>query len=139
MTHDEPMISSQADLCAVWEHLTGRGRFDHRSLWLMLVDPEGTPVPRVLEIDDLPQLPDDLLLDRLVEMCEHLVAEDGMRIAFLLSRPGQDGVSPGDRQWGRALVAAARRAGMGVLPTHRANDAGVLALAPDDLMTTGAA
>ena len=105
----------------------------------MLVEPHGTPVPRVLEIDDLPELPDDLLLDRLVEMCEHLADENDMRVAFLVSRPGQDGVSPGDRQWGRALVAAAGRAGMDVLPVHRANDAGVLALAPDDLMTTGAA
>ena len=138
MTHDEPMISSQADLCGAWEHLTGSRGFAHRSLWLMLVEPDGTPVPRVLEIEDLPELPDDLLLDRLVEMCEHLVG-DGRRIAFLVSRPGQDGVSPGDRRWGRALVVAARCAGMDVLPMHRANDAGVLPLAPDDLMFTGAA
>jgi hypothetical protein len=139
MTHDEPMISSQADLCAAWEHLTGGRGFVRRSLWLMLVEPDGTPVPRVLEIDDLPALPDDLLLDRLVEMCEHLLDDHRLRIAFLVSRPGQDGVSPGDRRWGRALVAAARRARMDVLPMHRANDAGVLPLAPDDLMATGAA
>lgn len=139
MTHDEPTISSQADLCAAWEHLTGARGFERRSLWLMLVAPDGTPVPRVLEIDDLPELPDDLLLDRLTEMCEHLLDEDGTRIAFLLSRPGRDGISAGDRRWGRALVAATRRAGMDVLPMHRANDAGVLPLAPDDLLATGAA
>jgi hypothetical protein len=74
MEANEPTITTQAELCAAWETLTRRSGHGGRSLGLLLLHADGTPV---------------------------------------------------------------HRAGVAMHPVHRANDASVLVVAPDDL--TGAA
>ena len=92
----EPQITTQTELCAAWERLMGPHGFGRRSLWLMFLRPDDVPLRQLTEIEDLPREPDAELVDRLMRMCEEL-AEDGLRLAVLLSRPGRDGLSAADR------------------------------------------
>ena len=39
----------------------GRLGFGRTSLWMLLLEPDGTPVPHVVEIDEIPARPDDTL------------------------------------------------------------------------------
>ena len=58
----EPTIHSQQDLEDVWRRLMGPLGFSGRSLWLMLVDADGHPVPHLSQIEqaDTPPELDEL-------------------------------------------------------------------------------
>jgi hypothetical protein len=133
MEANEPTITTQAELCAAWQTLMGSSGYAGRSLWLLLLHADGTPVRRLTEIEELPEEPEAAVLDNLMLLCEELAHCGGMRVAFLLSRPGRDGLSASDRRWAAELARAARRAGVAMHPVHRANDESVLVVAPDDL------
>lgn len=124
-------IHSQADLIQLWRALMGELGFSRRRLWVLLVCEDGRPIPHVVQIDAVPDLPGDDLV-HLLEMCQHLDDETG--VAVLLTRPGRDGVSASDRAWGAALLAAARATGVSCWPLHVANDVAVRVVAPDDLV-----
>jgi hypothetical protein len=139
MEINEPIITTQSELCQTWEKLMGPFGYGSRSLWLMLIRADGTPLRQLTEIEDVPERPEPELLDNLMRLCEHLVDSEHVSIAFLLSRPGRDGISASDRAWGLGLIRAARRAVLPIRPLHRANDDNVQAVTPDDIGFHGAA
>ena len=62
------------------------------------------------------------------------VAEPGVRLAFLRSRPGGGTPTSADRAWARALYAAGRRSGTLLDVVHLAHDHDVMPLPMDDLL-----
>lgn len=123
-------IHSQAELDRLWRALMGELGFSRRRLWVLLVCEDGRPIPHVVQIDEIPDLPGDNLV-HLLEMCQHVDDEAG--VAVLLSRPGRDGLTASDKAWGGALLAAARATGVSCWPLHVANDVAIRVVAPDDL------
>lgn len=123
-------IHSQADLARLWRALMGELGFARRLLWLVLVCDDGVPVPHIVRVEDVPDIPGDELL-HLLQMCRQVDDECG--VALLLSRPGSDGLSASDKAWAAALLSAARTTGVSCWPLHVANDAAVRVVAPDDL------
>ena len=128
-------LRTQADLHRQWRALMGPLGFSFRRLWLLFLDTDDRPVQHITEIDDIPEEPRDDEVDGLMAICAHLQRGDGIgRVAILLSRPGRGGLREGDRRWGRALVAAARRSGVRLAPLHLANDEVLVPLTGDDLV-----
>jgi len=123
-------IHSQADLDRLWRALMGELGFARRRLWVLLVCDDGRPIPHIVQVDEIPDVPGDHLV-HLLEMCQHLDDETG--VAILLSRPGSDGLTTSDKAWGAALLDAARATGVSCWPLHVANDVAIRVVAPDDL------
>ena len=136
MTTYRPTIHTQADLERAWRHLMSPLDFASRQVWIMLVDDAGTPVPHLIEITDLDDLPDATGLRSGAEVLRLLVDEvgvPGIRVAFLITRPGRDGVRSTDRPWAGSLHDLARRAGVRCEPVHLATDARVVPIPLDEL------
>jgi hypothetical protein len=136
MTTFRPTIRTQADLESAWRHLMSPLGFAGRKVWIMLIDDAGSPVPQLIEITDLDDVPDDTAQQNAAEFLRLLVDEvgvPGVRVAFLVSRPGHDGVRPSDRDWAGSLHDLARRAGVRCEPVHLANDARVVPIPLDEL------
>ena len=72
--------------------------------------------------------------DRTVPWVLGDVAEPGVRLAFLRSRPGGGTPTSADRAWARALYAAGRRSGTLLDVVHLAHDHDVMPLPMDDLL-----
>lgn len=130
-----PAIHSQADLHRHWRALLGPLGFSRRCLWLGLIDEERRPCPLALQIDELPDLPEAVMLDKFMIFLGHLLGEQpGCSVALLLSRPGPAAVTAADRTWAVGLTQAARRAAIPLEPLHLATDEAVRVIAPDDLI-----
>ena len=129
---DIPPVHTQADLEQLWRMLMGPLGFGHRALWLQVLDSDHRTTPVLLQIEDVPRIPTDGGLDRLLEMTSHFL-EPGWSVAFLLTGPGRRGLTPEVRAWARGLLAAVQRAGLPVWPVHRANDVELAVCAVDDL------
>jgi hypothetical protein len=129
---DMPPIRSQADLHRTWRSLMGPLGFGGRSLWLLVLDADGRPTPRLLQVDEMPPRPDPAMLSSLVRVVSSM-AEGAGQVVFLVSRPGSDGLTAEDLAWASVLQEAARKAGIPVWPVHRANDQALLVITPDDL------
>jgi hypothetical protein len=123
MTTDlnEIVIDTAMDLERMWQLIMGPGGPGLRSLWLVLLDEERRPRPVVVPIDDIPAVPGSVA-DGLADVLAGL--RDVGDPVLLLSRPGPDGVTEADRQWGRALAPLTR------WPVHLYTRAGVRVLAP---------
>jgi hypothetical protein len=136
-----PTIHSQQDLEDVWRHLMGPLGFSGRSLWLMLVDADGHPVPHLSQIEQADSPPDDGELAGFADIVRGLVDEfvPGGRIAFLRSRPGGPGLTPNDRAWARALYDVGRLSGVPVEVVHRACDHDLVPVPMDDALPDSAA
>ena len=130
-------IRTDADLADLWRALMGPDGFARRSLWLVMLDDTGRPLPLVVPIDDIPELPDDDLRRGLAESVRHLERLDGVHtVAALVSRPGTALMTEGDRRWARALhqhTALTAR-----WPLHLGTAGRVHVFAPDDLVDRGA-
>ena len=129
-----PPIRSQDDLHRHWRALMGPLGFSGRQLWLNVLGADRRPTPVLLQVDEVPAVPEPPLLDGLMAVIEELLQDepDGS-VAVLLARPGSASMSPADRGFARALAAAARCSGVPLEPLHLATDEEVLAFAPDDL------
>ena len=134
---DLPPVRTQEDLHRLWRMLMGPLGFGGRSLWVHLLDDEGVSTPLILQIEDLPSLPDLQMRVRLQHVLRHLVQDEGGSIAFLLTEPGRSGITSGQRQWAQALAEIVRRLGLRPWPVHRANDEELVVVAPDNLAATG--
>ncbi len=104
------------------------------SVWMMLIERDGRPLPQVTQIEDAEAPPDSdqaanlaTVLGSLIEMVP------GGSVAFLRSRPGRGGVDAQDRAWATALYAACRTAGVASEIVHVATDRMLVPLPPDDL------
>ncbi|MGH3424491.1 MAG: hypothetical protein ACRDO8_07175 [Nocardioidaceae bacterium] len=133
-TANDP-IGSQHDLHLRWRALMGPLGFSERLLWLGFIGADACMAPGLTQIAELPQYPDDEMLDSLMEACRRLLDDPvtGGSVAFLLSRPGTWQMTGADRAWARGLLSAARRADVPIEPVHLANDHRLCVFAPDDL------
>lgn len=134
---DEPAltftIDSDDDLTSAWTTLMGPWGFEGRQLWVIVLDVEDVTTPVIMPIDDVPERPDDLMLQNLHDiLIDATPVAVGGSAAFLLSRPGRDPMNDDDRAWARSIVDV-----MGGRctrwPVHFANDRGVHVFRPDDL------
>ena len=130
MSPYRPVLRTQTDVQAMWRHLIQPLGFGRRSLWLVVIDDEGRPLPAMTEIADCdPWPPDDF-----VEAFGGLLAQLApARIAVLCSRPGHGPATEADLAYARAVHAAASSAGVDLEPVHLAHDEAIVCIAPDDL------
>lgn len=130
-----PSIRTQADLEATWRRLMEPLGFSRHSLWLMLLDADGRPVPQLVEIDDAHRAPGEEDLDGFAHFVLDLVTDlvPGGRLAALRSRPGVGGPDADDLGWARVLVGACRRVGVATEVVHLATDVDLLPLPYDVL------
>ena len=133
---DLPRIDTQEDLHALWRMLMGPLGFGGHSLWVHLLDEDGRPTPVILQIEDLPRVPDLAVRENLTRFLSHLVQDAPGSFAFLLSRPGRKGITEAERSWAEALCDVTRHLGLRPWPVHRANDQELVVIAPDDLAAT---
>jgi hypothetical protein len=137
-TLDRPTpIHSADDLLRRWQALMTPLGFAHRTLWYGFIDPAGYFAPAVQQLDHLPPEPHDRLVFNLIAVCGRLLAATDHisdSVAFLLSRPGDDQVTRSDEAWARALLDAARQAGLSLQPMHLATDQSIRPLDPGQLV-----
>lgn len=128
-------IRDAHDLLAYWRALMGELGFSERVLWLLFVRRDGTAMPHLTQVAELPEYPDSDL-SGLMTVCEEVSATigEGTCVAMLLSRPGSGGLDASDRAWGARIVEAASRHRVGLHPLHVANDQQIRVVAPDDLL-----
>jgi hypothetical protein len=127
-----PVLRTQADVEAMWRRLMTPLGFTRESLWMVVVEGE-RPVPRILEIVELGEPPDDDEIDSYAGVLAPLAGPD-TRFALLRSRPGGGRPDATDRAWARALYDAGRRAGAQLEVVHLAHDHDVCPLPLDDLL-----
>ncbi|GAB3345447.1 hypothetical protein [Modestobacter lapidis] len=110
-SHPDMPVRSDAELTERWRallHLDGPP--SGRSLFLAWLRPDGTMVPLLIPVEDVPLEPDRLVLANLVEL-HATVAESedvepaGLHLAMLLERRGPAGLSPDDHAWCSAIEA----------------------------------
>jgi hypothetical protein len=96
-----PVIRTQSDLERVWRQLMQPLGFGGHSLWFMLIREDDQPVPGLTEIEDSEEVVSADELAALGELLASLMkaVAPGGRVAFLLTRPGRDGVTARDRDW----------------------------------------
>lgn len=130
-----PTITSQADLERLWRVLMRPLGFTETSLWAMLVDADGRPVPTLTEITELADLPDPGETFSMAAFLGDLLAEHvpGGRVALLRTRPGRGRARPEDLAWAAALHAAFAAAGVPAHVVHLATDDQVLPMPLDAL------
>lgn len=127
-------VRTQADLERLWRTLMEPLGFGGRTLWIMVIDNDEA-VPGLVEITDLPTTPtieDQQGLEHVLGIFDVGTAP-ATRVAFLLSRPGRDGVTARDRVWATMLIDAARSAGARCEPVHLATDRTLVPITLDDL------
>ncbi len=130
-----PTITSQADLERLWRMLMRPLGFTETSLWAMLVDADGRPVPTLTEITELAALPDPGETRSMVAFLGDLLTEHvpGGRVALLRTRPGRGRARPEDLAWAAALHSAFAAAGVPAHVVHLATDDQVLPMPLDAL------
>ncbi len=115
-------FDSTEELRQRWRALMGPLGFSEPCLWIGFIDNDRL-VPGALPRMTLPTVPDAHLIDTLVTQLRTVTDDDGhLSLAFLLTRPGSDGITARDLGWCRLLASAAQRFGVPILPIHRAND-----------------
>ena len=132
-----PHVRNQADLHRHWRALMGQLGFSQPRLYLQLFTADGVCTPVVLDIVDLPDLPDRGMADALMRFCSQAidaVGEPGTRVGILYARPGGRSGRAVDRTWARHLTEAGRRHGVPLFPVHVANDEELEVIPPDDLV-----
>jgi hypothetical protein len=128
-------IHTLADLERAWRLLMEPLGFSGRTLWALMICPDGEVLPQVIEITDMPSVPSpedrDGLSTFLAGSATHI--DPDLRWAFLYSRPGRGGADRRDRAWAQAVLDAARLAGVRCEPVHLATDSALVPIPLDDL------
>ncbi|UFU05510.1 hypothetical protein [Ruania halotolerans] len=133
LTPDRPMRTDD-DLLDWARFVHGDGRPLRSTLWVLVLDADDLPLPVLLPIDDLPDLPDDWVVRGLMESLSEMVREfaPGGSVALLLERPGPSWRRPQDRAWDAQTRAAARQVQVRVRAFVVAGSGSVLAMTLDD-------
>jgi len=134
---DMPLVLSQADLHRHWRALMGELGFAQSRLYLQFFTVEGRCTPVILDITELPDLPDDDMAEALMRFCSQAleqVAEPGTRVGILYARPGGRSPRTADLAWARFVTEAAGRHGVPIFPVHVANDEELTVVSPDELV-----
>lgn len=134
MTHT-PQVTNQADLQLRWSMLMGELGFGSPRLYMQFTSPDRSTDGVIVEVDELPDVPDAETSAGLLNASARLLAQmtPGTRVALLYARPGRGGLSAADRAWARSLTDAAVAADIPMWPVHVANDEALRVVAPDDL------
>jgi hypothetical protein len=132
---DRLKIRNQSDVQRMWELLMQPLGFRSTSVWVTFVGDDDRPTRFLVEIAESEQLPEPHEVANLFAVLEQVCAEEGegTSVAFLVSRPGRDGINAFDRALAARLISGARGSGLHCHPIHVANDAAVRAVTPDDL------
>lgn len=134
---DMPPVLSQADLHRHWRTLMGELGFARARLYLQLFTVDGRCTPVILDITEIPDVPDGGMADALMSFCSHAldeIAEPGTRVGILYARPGPRSPRTADRAWARFITEAAARHGVPIFPVHVANDEELSVVTPDELV-----
>ncbi|MEX0428825.1 hypothetical protein AB3X52_14455 [Nocardioides sp. DS6] len=130
-----PVLHSQSDVEAAWRRLIQPLGWSSRRLWLMLIGADDRPVPRLLEVTEMPDgLDPDAaaqvahFLDRVLDECL-----PGGRLALLLCRPGAGFPTAADRSAAGMLYDACRERGVPMEVIHLATDVAIMPLPADSL------
>lgn len=130
---DRP-IRTDADLFRRWQALMGPGGFGKRTLWLMFLEPDGSPTKVLVPIEDIPTEPDRKVVQSLHTIVAELSQDiDIGSVPALLSRPGRAAMTASDRRWAAAWRADAPPA-IVRWPMHLATCDRIQVFAPDDLI-----
>ena len=100
-------VRSAAELTQRWADLLDPPVFAARSLWLSWLYGDGTALPVVMPVDDLPRVPDLITLRGLVHLHEAVAehSSDTTHLAMALCRPGHAVVTEEDDEWAEWLHA----------------------------------
>jgi hypothetical protein len=115
--HPSTPVSSDAELTERWRALLQLdGPPLRRSLFLAWLRTDGTMVPLLIPVEDLPLEPDRAALAYLVELHATVAESDDvepaeLHLAMLLERRGPAGLSPDDHAWCSAIEAVVRDRG----------------------------
>jgi hypothetical protein len=131
-----PVVRTQSDVEQMWRRLMMPLGFGSTTLWMVMIEGE-RPLPRVLELDDMPDSPDEDSARALAGLLENL-ASPQLCCAFLRSRPGAGRPDTNDLAWAQTLYAAGRLAGVHLAVIHLAHDHDVMPLPMDDLVAESA-
>lgn len=131
-----PIIRTQSDLEAAWQHLMGPWGFGGASIWMLVVLADDSVLPHLTEIAQADEPPDAAGVEHFAEVLAGLDLEPGDRLAFLRSRPGGAQVTHDDRAWAESLYASARRAGVPCEVVHLATEGDVRPVPADELPAT---
>lgn len=128
-----PLIRTQADLERLWRTLMQPLGFGDHSLWVMVLDVTGRPVPVLTEIAEIGAAPDRDGARGLAAFLHDVVAEQapGGRLALLRTRPGRGRARPDDLAWAAALYEACAAAEVPTDVVHLATDDDVVPLPMD--------
>ncbi|SET20563.1 hypothetical protein [Geodermatophilus poikilotrophus] len=97
-------VRSAAELTRRWAALLDPPVFAARSLWLLWLTGDGRSLPLVVPVDDLPAVPDRLMLRGLADFHETLTEDlDVTHLAMALCRPGRAVVTAADEEWATGL------------------------------------
>lgn len=128
-------IRNRSDVQRMWELLMQPLGFRRTSVWVTFIGTDDRPTRLLVEVAESEQLPTPQEVVNLFGVLEQICADEGAgtSVAFLVTRPGRDAVNAFDRDLATRLRAGARESRVPCHPVHVANDAGVWAVAPDDL------
>jgi hypothetical protein len=101
-------IRTAEELTQRWERLLDPPVFSARSLWLTWLD-DGLMQSVIIPVDDVPAVPDRLLLAELAHVAESIAESHGLgtpHVAMALCRPGRVRVTKDDEAWERGLGEA---------------------------------
>lgn len=132
---DTLTIRSQTDLQRLWKLLMEPLGFRSTSLWVTFIGSDDRPNRFLIEVAESDQLPSRREVANLFDVLRQVIDEDpdDLSVAFLITRPGRDGIRSFDRGLSQRLMAGARTAAIPVHPVHVADDLAVRAVTPDDL------
>lgn len=119
---DVPVTTPQA-LCRRWAALLEPPVFAARSLWIMWLHEDGSTLPLVVPVDDLPPQFDEGDARGVLELATMVRDEQAGgtgHVAFALCRPGHATCTPGDQEWSDGLSRAASGAGLDSWSLHLA-------------------
>lgn len=128
---DHP-LADDAALLAFAHLLHGGIRPRRRTLWFALLDGERRPLPVLVPVDLVPELPDPVPVGNLGRAWHQILrGEPGASVVVVLERPGPGDPSFEDRAWHMALRSAAAEQELTVAAFFLATADGVAALAPE--------
>ncbi len=124
-------VTTQLELRRRWAAVLEPPVFAARSMWVMWLRPDGSTLPTLVPVDELPRRPDPRTTDQLVDVArtvgdEHAGA--GGHVALALCRPGHPICTASDQAWADDLERATRAVGLGSWSLHLAAGGEVLPL-----------
>lgn len=129
----DPLVTD-TDVLRRVDRLVDQESRRERSVWLLFLSADGTQLPVVVPIDDVPERPDPPLVGNLCHVIADVLADaaPGGSAVVTLTRPGGEAVDDTDRYWFRALHGAAREQGVSLRLLCLATKAGIRQLTIDD-------